>query len=105
MASIENFSKSDLLYALLPFLVLLFTFLCGTLVGAQFPVANILYLDNPQNLTKTAGVIYASDLVGAWAGGIVITLFLIPILGTIETAIILFIIKLGSTITFRFSKI
>jgi spermidine synthase len=105
LASIQSFSKSDLLYALLPFFVLLFTFLCGSLVGAQFPIANMLYLDNPQNLTKAAGVIYASDLVGAWAGGIIITLILIPILGTIDTAIILFTIKLGSTIIFRYSRL
>jgi predicted membrane-bound spermidine synthase len=65
----------------------------------------MLYLDNPQNLTKAAGVIYASDLVGAWAGGIIITLILIPILGTIDTAIILFTIKLGSTIIFRYSRL
>jgi spermidine synthase len=90
---------------LLPFLVLFFTLLCGSLVGAQFPVANKIYLNEPQNLTKTAGVIYASDLIGAWAGGILITLILIPILGIIETAIIIFTIKLGSTITFRFSRL
>ncbi len=105
LVSVQSFYKSELLYSLLPFLVLFLTFLCGSLVGAQFPVANKLYLNEPQNLTKTAGVIYASDLIGAWAGGILITLILIPILGTIETAIILFTIKLGSTITFRFSRL
>ena len=102
---IENFTKSNFLYSLLPLLVLFLTFICGTLVGIQFPVANKLFLDNQSKFTTTAGVIYASDLIGAWAGSIVITLILIPILGTIETAIILFSIKLGSMITFRFAKL
>jgi len=104
LVSIQNIYKSEFLYSFLPFLVLLFTFFCGYMVGVQFPVANKLYLDDPNNLTKTAGVIYASDLTGAWAGGILITLILIPILGIIETAIILFTIKLGSTVTFRYSR-
>jgi spermidine synthase len=101
---IQDFIKADILYSHLPYFILFFTIICGILVGAQFPVANKLYLNAPHQLTQTGGVIYASDLVGAWAGGIVITLILIPILGTIETAFILFIIKLGSTITFRFSR-
>ena len=104
LVSIENLSQSEFLYAILPAIVLFITFLCGLLVGAQFPVANKLFLDDPSKITSTAGTIYASDLIGAWAGGIVITLLLIPLLGTIETAIILFTIKLGSTITFKYSS-
>ena len=105
LASIERFTQSEFLYSLLPLFILFFTFLCGTLVGIQFPVANKLFLDDPSKLTITAGVIYASDLIGAWAGGIVITLILIPILGAIETAIILLTVKLSSTIIFRFAKL
>jgi len=105
LLSIQDLIKIDILYSLLPYIALFFTLVCGIFVGAQFPIANNLYLDKPDQYTQTAGVIYASDLLGAWAGGIIITLILIPILGTIETMFILFIIKLGSTMVFRFSKI
>jgi len=104
LVSVQSFTKTALLYSLLPFFILFLTFLCGALVGAQFPVANKIFLDHPHKLTSTAGVIYASDLIGAWAGGIVITLILIPVLGTIAAAIILLAIKIGSTIIFRFSQ-
>lgn len=104
LASIQRFAQSDFLYLFLPQFILILIFLCGVIVGIQFPVANNLFLDDPSKLTTTAGVIYASDLIGAWAGGILITLIFIPILGIIETAIILLTIKLGSTIIFRFSQ-
>ena len=104
LVSIQYISESELLYSILPFLILLFTLICGSMVGAQFPVANELYLDDPGKLTQSAGVLYAADLTGAWAGGILITLILIPIIGIIETGFILFSLKLGSMLIFRFSR-
>jgi spermidine synthase len=105
LLSIQDLIKIDILYSLFPYIVLCLILICGIFVGAQFPFANKLYQDNSDLFTQTAGVIYASDLLGAWAGGIIITLILIPILGTIETAFVLFIVKLQSTITFRLKRL
>ena len=104
LISVQSFSKTALLYSLLPIFILLLTFLCGALVGAQFPVANRLFFDERSNFIRAAGVLYASDLIGAWGGGLAITLILIPILGILNAAIFLLTIKLGSTLIFRFSK-
>jgi spermidine synthase len=101
---VQIFNKTALLNSLLPVIILFLTLLCGALVGAQFPVANKLFLDDPYKLTNTAGVIYASDLIGAWAGGIVVTLILIPVLGIIAASITMLFLKLGSAIIFRFSR-
>jgi predicted membrane-bound spermidine synthase len=86
---------------LFPFIILFLTFICGGLVGIQFPYANKLYMNKPGRFVQTAGAIYATDLLGAWAGGILLTLILIPIIGTIETVLILFIMKLATTMIFR----
>ena len=104
LISVQAFTKTALLYSLLPIFILFLTFLCGVLVGMQFPVANKLFLDKRSNFIRTAGVLYASDLIGAWAGGLAITLILIPVLGILNAAIFLLTIKLGSTFIFRFSK-
>jgi spermidine synthase len=101
--SIETLAKIDNFYMILPYCVLLFTLVCGIFVGAQFPIAARLYQKNPDQFSQTAGIMYASDLLGAWAGGIVITLILIPILGTLETIFLLFLIKVCSTVNFRLS--
>jgi spermidine synthase len=103
--TIQVIIKIDMLYSLVPYFILALNFICGSFVGAQFPIANKLYMKNQAAYTQTAGLIYASDLIGAWAGGILITLILIPIRGVIETTIILVVIKLGSTLFFRFSKV
>ena len=99
--NIQSILKIELLYILFPYIILFFTFIAGGLVGVQFPYANKLYLDKPDRFTQTAGAIYATDLLGAWARGILLTLILIPIVGTIETVLILLIMKLGTAITFR----
>jgi spermidine synthase len=101
---IQFLLKIELLYFLFPFIILFLTFICGALVGLQFPHANKLYLNKPGRFTQTAGAIYATDLLGAWAGGILLTLILIPIIGTIETVIVLFIMKLATTINFKQSQ-
>lgn len=81
--------------------ILFITAICGYLIGAQFPLANILLMQYRTDVSKTGGVLYAVDLIGAWAGGIVVTLVLIPVVGIIETCLALFLIKIGSMLLFR----
>jgi predicted membrane-bound spermidine synthase len=61
-------------------------------------------LDDPHKLTKTAGIIYAVDLMGAWTAGMIVTLILIPIVGIFKTCILLLFIKTGSTLIFKLAK-
>ncbi|MFH0774736.1 MAG: hypothetical protein V2A53_04485 [bacterium] len=59
------------------FLILLFGI--GGFVGSAFPLASLLYR---KNLAERAGVLYASDMLGSFFGGISASLFLLPLLGT-----------------------
>ena len=50
-------------------LFLVISFICGLLIGSQFPLANKLYQRNSTSVSETAGLLYASDLMGGWFGG------------------------------------
>jgi spermidine synthase len=80
-------------------MLFLFTaIICGLLIGSQFPLANRLYLRNGTSLSKTAGLLYASDLLGGWFGGIVGAVVLLPVLGLTGTCITVGLLKLTSFI-------
>ena len=102
--NIKHFYHSGLFLIIFQFFIVLFTVICGFLVGFQFPIAGKIQLSRDGIIAKTAGKMYAADLVGAWAGGIVVTLIFIPILGIIETCFLILILKCGSTLVFRFSE-
>jgi spermidine synthase len=80
-------------------LFLVLSFISGMLIGSQFPLANKLYLRNSTNLSKTAGLLYASDLLGGWFGGIVGAVVLLPVLGLLGTGIVVALLKLTSFIS------
>ena len=61
----------------LPFLILLFGI--GGFVGFAFSLASSLY---KKDLAERAGVLYASDMLGSFFGGISASLFLLPLLST-----------------------
>lgn len=68
----------------------------GFLVGSEFPLANSLY--KSQKTTQTAGILYALDLVGSWAGALIVSVLLIPVIGITQTCFLLAAIKLSSLI-------
>ncbi|MFB0533706.1 MAG: hypothetical protein ACETWR_01865, partial [Anaerolineae bacterium] len=70
--------------------------LAGFLVGCQFPLANRMWLKGRESSKRTAGVLYACDLVGAFLGSIVVSVVLIPVLGILETCLLAATLKLGS---------
>lgn len=88
-------SQSEFL-ALVLFLTI--SFACGFVTGAQFPVANDLYLKSGASVTRTAGLLYASDLVGGWLGGIVGAVMLLPVLGLAGTCVTVGLLKLANLI-------
>jgi spermidine synthase len=79
-------------------LFLVISFVCGLLIGSQFPLANKLYLKNGASLSRTAGLLYASDLLGGWLGGIVGAVALLPVLGLTGTCMTVGLLKLASFI-------
>jgi spermidine synthase len=68
----------------------------GFLVGSQFPLANQMLLKGRDKTKGSAGILYASDLVGAFLGSIVVSVALIPVLGILRTCLLAAVLKLGS---------
>jgi spermidine synthase len=79
-------------------LFLLISLICGLLVGSQFPLANRIYLESQTSLSRTAGLLYASDLLGGWIGGIAGAVVLLPVLGFAGTGMTVGVLKLTSCI-------
>jgi spermidine synthase len=79
-------------------LLLLLNSVAGFLVGAQFPLANRMWLREGEPQRGTVGVLYASDLVGAFLASIAVSVFLIPILGIVETCLLTAMLKAGSLV-------
>jgi len=79
-------------------LFLALSFISGVLIGSQFPLANKLYLNSEAGLSHTAGLLYASDLLGGWFGGIIGAVVLLPVLGLLGTGIAVALLKLTSFI-------
>jgi spermidine synthase len=74
--------------------------LAGFLVGAQFPLANRLWLRGRETRQGREGMLYASDLVGAFLGSILVSVLLVPVLGILETCLLAAILKLCSLLLF-----
>jgi spermidine synthase len=79
-------------------LFLVISFVCGLLIGSQFPLANKIYLGKSPSLSRTAGLLYASDLLGGWFGGIIGAVLLLPVLGLAGTCVTVGLLKLTSFI-------
>ncbi|MCX7855091.1 MAG: fused MFS/spermidine synthase [Anaerolineae bacterium] len=77
-------------------LFLALSFTGGLLISAQFPLANRLFLRDSGSFTPTAGLLYASDLLGGWLGGVVGAVVLLPVLGLLGTGIAIAMLKLSS---------
>lgn len=59
--------------------------IAGFIGGAQFPLANKIYLRGKEEIGRIAGLSYGMDLLGSCLGAILVAIFLIPILGIAKT--------------------
>ena len=73
---------SNLIFAFLPVIP-------GLIGGFQFPLANKLFLkDNNFALGRSASLIYGLDLFGSCLGAVLVTIFLLPIIGIPMTCLL-----------------
>ena len=96
--AIQSCLDNPHIYFFFKVLFLAVAFICGLLIGSQFPLANKIYLGQSTKVSKTAGLLYASDLFGGWFGGIVGAVVLLPVLGLVGTCVTVGLIKLTSFI-------
>jgi len=93
--------EKPVVYILLYMTFLTMSFLCGVLVGLQFPLATKIYLRSSSKegtLGQTAGLLYGADLFGGFFGGLFGGVLLLPILGLKESCFMMAIIKASSFI-------
>jgi spermidine synthase len=80
-------------------LFLVLSFLAGLLIGCEFPLAGKIYLGYSQDVGGAAGLLYGADLLGGWVGGIAGGVILLPVLGLLETGLLLALLKMISLLT------
>jgi spermidine synthase len=68
----------------------------GFLVGSQFPLASRLLEGENGEQKRSIGALYASDLIGAFLGSILVSVVLIPILGILATCMFVVVLKMCS---------
>ncbi len=67
----------------------------GFFVGAEFPIANRIYLLD-KDPGDAGGFLYALDLLGSWLAAIFVSAILTPLVGILNTCVLLGMIKLTS---------
>jgi spermidine synthase len=95
--------ENKVIYFILYGAILIMSFLSGMSIGLQFPLANKIYLSFQPGkgmLGKTAGLLYAADLLGGFFGGLSGGILLLPILGLKETCLIMAMLKISSGLLF-----
>jgi spermidine synthase len=85
---------------------LIISLVSGFIVGMQFPLANkICLLKNQSRISEAAGLVYASDLLGGWLSGMIGGIILLPILGIINSCLVIAGLKLITFTVFALSII
>jgi len=69
--------------------------IAGFIGGFQFPLATKICLKNYEQTGAITGFLYGLDLAGSCIGGLIVGLILIPLVGIIETTLILSIINIA----------
>jgi len=74
-------------------------FISGIFIGAQFPLVSSIYIRKYHaSVSDTAGSLFAYDMLGGWAGGVLGAVIILPIFGMINSCIILFMVKVCTMI-------
>ncbi len=104
LSLLNRLQEHAFIFASAQYMLLFLNSLCGFFVGAEFPLANQLYLKHTRNHTATAGKLYAADLMGSWFGALLVTIIFIPLLGIFNTCLLILLINVGSLLVVVFAK-
>lgn len=88
------------------FIFYILLIISGFFAGMQFPLANVIYLGITEHdgarknhvIGNTAGILYGLDLIGGCFGGIIGGLILLPVLGFLNTCLIIAVLKTTSLV-------
>lgn len=92
----KSIMGQPLVFSSLPAVFLLLEATAGLLIGLEFPLASKMYLKDSERIGGVAGILYASDLLGGWLGALFISVALVPVLGIVETCMLVVGLKLIS---------
>jgi spermidine synthase len=70
--------------------------IAGYLVGLEFPLAGGLFSRRQEGVVRTAGILYAADLFGAFIGSILVGVIMVPVLGIVPTCTAIIFLKTSS---------
>jgi len=96
--TLSPYLDRPVVFILLQIVFLILSLISGVFVGAEFPLANKVYLKKDSKISGTAGLLYASDLLGGWMGGIICAVILLPVLGLLNTCLVVLMLKVSSLI-------
>jgi len=68
---------------------------CGWLGGYQFPIASLAFFPPGEPAPRRPGALYALDLVGACAGALLLSAYLVPVFGFLRTALLIAAVNLA----------
>ncbi|MBN1521584.1 MAG: fused MFS/spermidine synthase [Candidatus Aureabacteria bacterium] len=91
-------------HLLFRYILLAFSLVFGFLQGYEFPLASKIYTLTRREMEKTAGFLYACDLMGGFIGGILSTIFLIPLFGLFQSCSAIFALKSAVVILLLFAQ-
>jgi spermidine synthase len=74
---------------------LLMSLASGFWAGLEFPLTSRIFAGPKEGVGRTAGILYASDLFGAWAGALFVGVIFIPVLGVLPTCGAVLLLKLA----------
>ena len=100
--SLSSFLSQREMMPILPYgSFFLLSFLGGTTIGFQFPLAAQIHLrlsSSPISLERTGAILYAADLLGGFLGGLLGGVLLFPLLGLHRTCLLVALLKAGSLV-------
>jgi len=96
LAFFYSFGLAPKLQATVKFGFLLLCGMAGCLVGLEFPLSGSLFSGSGEGVGRAAGILYAADLCGAWAGSLWVGVLLVPVLGILHTCAVVIFLKLAS---------
>ncbi len=94
-SDLSTFIGSNIVFPLLPVIP-------GIIGGFQFPLANKLFIEQRGTKSVSAGMTYGLDLIGACIGALLVSIFLIPIIGIPNTCFEVCILNFVSLILILF---